>query len=109
MAAIFFRGAVRGFISWRFAPTVHHLIHTISSIGGHESHGARTPTSWPGSSSSITCASESSLGTSESSTRLIRGEMMERSLHYYLLAPVRREMLLLGKFIAGNGPLARAL
>jgi ABC-type transport system involved in multi-copper enzyme maturation permease subunit len=34
-------------------------------------------------------------------TRLIRGEMVEHSLHYYLLAPVRREVLLLGKFIAG--------
>jgi len=34
-------------------------------------------------------------------TRLIRGEMMEHTLHYYLLAPVRREVLLLGKFAAG--------
>lgn len=35
-------------------------------------------------------------------TRLIRGEMVERSLHYYLLAPVRREVLLVGKFVAGT-------
>ena len=34
-------------------------------------------------------------------SRLIRGEMVERSLHYYLLAPVRREVLLLAKFLAG--------
>lgn len=34
-------------------------------------------------------------------TRLIRGEMVERSLHYYLLAPVRRELLVVAKFIAG--------
>ncbi len=34
-------------------------------------------------------------------TRLIRGEMIERSLHYYLLAPVRREVLVLAKFVAG--------
>lgn len=33
--------------------------------------------------------------------RLIRGEMIERSLHYYFLAPVRRELLVLAKFIAG--------
>ncbi|MGZ4789252.1 MAG: ABC transporter permease [Terriglobales bacterium] len=33
--------------------------------------------------------------------RLIRGEMIERSLHYALLSPVRREVLLLGKFAAG--------
>lgn len=35
-------------------------------------------------------------------SRLIRGEMVERSLHFYLLAPVRREMLLLAKFVAGS-------
>jgi ABC-type transport system involved in multi-copper enzyme maturation permease subunit len=34
-------------------------------------------------------------------SRLIRGEMIERSLHFYMLAPVRREVLLLGKFFAG--------
>lgn len=33
--------------------------------------------------------------------RLIRGEMVERSLHFYLLSPVRREVLLLGKFLSG--------
>lgn len=35
-------------------------------------------------------------------SRLIRGEMTERSLHFYLLSPVRREVLLLGKFAAGS-------
>jgi ABC-type transport system involved in multi-copper enzyme maturation permease subunit len=34
--------------------------------------------------------------------RLIRGEMVERSLHYYLLAPVQREVLLIAKFLAGT-------
>ncbi|HET6207850.1 MAG TPA: hypothetical protein VFD98_13635 [Terracidiphilus sp.] len=34
-------------------------------------------------------------------SRLIRGEMIERSLHFYLLSPVRREILLLAKFAAG--------
>lgn len=34
-------------------------------------------------------------------SRLIRGEMIERSLHFYLLAPIRRELLLLSKFAAG--------
>jgi ABC-type transport system involved in multi-copper enzyme maturation permease subunit len=34
-------------------------------------------------------------------SRLIRGEMIERSLHFYLLSPVRREVLLLAKFAAG--------
>jgi hypothetical protein len=35
-------------------------------------------------------------------SRLIRGEMIERSLHFYLLSPVRREVLLLAKFVAGS-------
>jgi ABC-type transport system involved in multi-copper enzyme maturation permease subunit len=34
-------------------------------------------------------------------SRLIRGEMIERSLHYYLLSPVRREVILIAKFFAG--------
>lgn len=32
---------------------------------------------------------------------LFRGEMLEKSLHYYLLAPVRREVLMVGKYLAG--------
>lgn len=32
---------------------------------------------------------------------LIRGEMLERSLHFYLLTPLERPLLLLGKFAAG--------
>ena len=32
---------------------------------------------------------------------LIRGEMIDKSLHYYLLAPVRRDVLLAGKFLSG--------
>jgi len=32
---------------------------------------------------------------------LFRGEVLEKSLHYYLLAPVRRELLAMGKYLAG--------
>jgi ABC-type transport system involved in multi-copper enzyme maturation permease subunit len=32
---------------------------------------------------------------------LFRGEMLDRSLHYYFLAPIRREVLLTGKYLAG--------
>ena len=35
-------------------------------------------------------------------SRLIRGEMIDRSLHFYLLSPVRREVLLLAKFAAAS-------
>lgn len=32
---------------------------------------------------------------------LFRGEQLDRSLHYYFLAPVRREVLVVGKYCAG--------
>jgi ABC-type transport system involved in multi-copper enzyme maturation permease subunit len=32
---------------------------------------------------------------------LFRGEVLDKSLHYYFLAPIRREVLLVGKFLAG--------
>ena len=32
---------------------------------------------------------------------LFRGEVLEKTLHYYLLAPIRRELLVLGKYLAG--------
>jgi ABC-type transport system involved in multi-copper enzyme maturation permease subunit len=34
-------------------------------------------------------------------TYLFRGEVVERSLHYYFLSPVRRDVLVLAKFVAG--------
>ena len=34
-------------------------------------------------------------------TDLFRGDVSERSLHYYFLSPVRREILAAGKFLAG--------
>ncbi len=34
-------------------------------------------------------------------TNLFRGEMLDKSLHFYLLTPVRREILLAGKYVAG--------
>lgn len=32
---------------------------------------------------------------------LFRGEMLDKSIHFYLLAPIRREVLLTGKYLAG--------
>ncbi len=34
-------------------------------------------------------------------TYLIRGEMLERSLHFYFLAPMRRDVFVVGKYLAG--------
>lgn len=32
---------------------------------------------------------------------LFRGEILDRSLHFYFLAPIRRDILMVGKFLAG--------
>jgi ABC-type transport system involved in multi-copper enzyme maturation permease subunit len=32
---------------------------------------------------------------------LFRGELVDKSLHFYLLAPIRREVLVVGKYLAG--------
>jgi ABC-type transport system involved in multi-copper enzyme maturation permease subunit len=32
---------------------------------------------------------------------LFRGEVLDKSLHFYFLAPIRREVLMVGKFLAG--------
>jgi ABC-type transport system involved in multi-copper enzyme maturation permease subunit len=32
---------------------------------------------------------------------LFRGEVLDRSLHYYFLAPIRREVLVVGKYLTG--------
>jgi ABC-type transport system involved in multi-copper enzyme maturation permease subunit len=32
---------------------------------------------------------------------LFRGELLERTLHFYFLAPVRREILVVGKYLSG--------
>lgn len=34
-------------------------------------------------------------------TNLFRGEILEKSLHFYMLAPVRREVLVVGKYLSG--------
>ncbi|MEO8276810.1 MAG: hypothetical protein ABI639_11375 [Thermoanaerobaculia bacterium] len=34
-------------------------------------------------------------------TYLVRGEILERSLHFYLLAPLRRDVFVAGKYLAG--------
>ncbi len=34
-------------------------------------------------------------------TYLFRGEMLEKSLHFYFLAPIRRDILVVGKYVSG--------
>lgn len=41
------------------------------------------------------------LGSAVIFTTLFRGEILDRSIHYYLLTPVRREVLVSAKYVAG--------
>ena len=41
------------------------------------------------------------LGSAVIFTTLFRGEILDRSIHYYLLTPVRREVLVTAKYLAG--------
>jgi len=34
-------------------------------------------------------------------TNLFRGEILDRSLHYYFLSPIRRDVLVVAKFVSG--------
>jgi hypothetical protein len=98
----------RNLFSWRgawvyflaFAPTFIIFIHTVASRSSNESINQDT-TILAGIFQFYYLRLGIFFGTLGIFARLIRGEMIERSLHYYLLAPVRREILLLGKFIAG--------
>lgn len=39
-------------------------------------------------------------------TRLVRGDLQEQVIHYYLLCPVKREVLLVGRYLAGVASVA---
>lgn len=97
----------RNLLTWRaswvfflaFAPTVIMILHALVDRNRHSmSEDTRI---FAGIFQFYYVRLGIFFGTLGIFTRLIRGEMVERSLHYYLLAPVRREVLLVGKFIAG--------
>lgn len=83
-----------------FVPTVIILIHTL--FGRHPQFGmAGDSTVLAGIVQFYYIRLGIFFGCLGIFSRLIRGEMIERSLHFYLLSPVRREVLLLAKFAAG--------
>ena len=100
----------RNLFSWKaawiyflaFVPTVIILIHTLFAQRMHSSMGEDTNV-LAGIVQFYYLRLGMFFGCLGVFSRLIRGEMIERSLHYYLLSPVRREVLLLAKFAAGAG------
>ena len=99
----------RNLFTWRgawvyflaFAPTFIIFIHTVASRSHHGDTLETDTKVLAGIFQFYYLRLGIFFGTLGIFARLIRGEMVERSLHYYLLSPVRREVLLLGKFIAG--------
>jgi ABC-type transport system involved in multi-copper enzyme maturation permease subunit len=99
----------RNLFSWKaawiyflaFVPTVIILIHTLFAQRMHSSMGEDTNV-LAGIVQFYYLRLGMFFGCLGVFSRLIRGEMIERSLHYYLLSPVRREVLLLAKFAAGS-------
>ncbi len=99
----------RNLFTWRgawvyflaFAPTFIIFIHTFAGRSRHGETIETDTTVLAGIFQFYYVRLGIFFGTLGIFARLIRGEMVERSLHYYLLSPVRREVLLLGKFIAG--------
>jgi len=99
----------RNLLSWRatwiyflaFVPTVIILIHTL--IDSHATLSMSEDTNiLAGIVEFYYIRVAIFFGCLGIYSRLIRGEMIERSLHLYLLSPVRREVLLLAKFAAGS-------
>jgi ABC-type transport system involved in multi-copper enzyme maturation permease subunit len=97
----------RNLLSWRslwiyflaFAPTVIIALHAL--IDRHRHSMSEDTTVLAAIFQFYYVRLGIFFGTLGIFTRLIRGEMIERTLHYYMLAPVRREVLLIGKYIAG--------
>jgi len=100
----------RNLFSWRatwvyflaFAPTVIILLHALFGRGRERETLSEDTMVLAGIFQFYYVRVGIFFGTLGIFTGLIRGEMVERSLHYYMLSPVRREVLLLGKFVAGS-------
>jgi hypothetical protein len=98
----------RNLLTWRglwvyflaFAPTVVMILHALVERHSHSMNEDMKV--FAGIFQYYYCRLAIFFGALGIFTRLIRGEMVERSLHYYLLAPIRREVLLIGKFLAGT-------
>jgi len=99
----------RNLLSWKaswiyflaFVPTVIILVHALVDTHSHPSMSEDTEV-LAGIVQLYYVRLAIFFGCLGIYSRLIRGEMIERSLHFYLLSPIRREILLLSKFAAGS-------
>jgi len=86
-----------------FLPALLMALRAISvrAWGGHEMSAAQLASVYGGIYQLFFVRLVIFFGCFGIFTYLIRGEVAERSLHFYLLAPMRREVFLLGKYLAG--------
>ena len=99
----FFTRRGPGFTSWRSRPCCStpstRFVQSEEGRARRPGRGYAT-FSLPYSSSSFSGWPSSSVAWGFSGN-LFRGEVLEKSLHYYFLAPLRREVLVVGKFLSG--------
>src|SRR4051812_35374593 len=84
-----------------FAPVVIILLHSIESPGGRRCTIEEDTLILAGIVQLFYMRLAIFFGCLGIFTWLVRGEIVQRSLHYYFLAPMRREIMILGKFLSG--------
>ncbi|MCU1287079.1 MAG: hypothetical protein JWO13_3429 [Acidobacteriales bacterium] len=84
-----------------FAPVVIIGIHALESRGGRRCSIEQDTQILAGIVQLFYLRLGIFFGCLGTFTWLIRGEIVQKSLHYYFLAPLRRELLIVGKYVAG--------
>jgi ABC-type transport system involved in multi-copper enzyme maturation permease subunit len=84
-----------------FLPVLLVFIHAIDSRNGRHCSLAQDTAVLAGIVQIFYVRIAIFFGCAAIFTWLYRGEIVQRSLHYYLLAPMRREVMVLGKYLAG--------
>jgi ABC-type transport system involved in multi-copper enzyme maturation permease subunit len=75
------------------------LVVLVNPLGG--GHSERLPTIFSVFFNSLILRTIVFFGCAWIFMNLFRGEIVDRSLHYYFLSPVRRELLVTGKYLSG--------
>ena len=85
------------------APVVLMLAHWLTGMGRHSPHHSIGDDNviFAGAFLFFFLRGSIFFGCMGIFSNLFRGEMLGKTLHYYLLAPIRREVLVAGKYVAG--------
>jgi len=85
------------------APVLLSLMHWLIEINNHSARHSIGEDSivFAARTTSTVLRCEIFFGCMGISRTCFRGEMLEKTLHYYYLTPLRREVLVAGKYLAG--------